>query len=114
MVHLINNHITQSTFEKFFNVYGAGIVLFLIGIIFAIVFVLIADLFTLNSLPNRIFLKISEGSIFISTAAIVGSIYIFFNEFRNNKNLSKFDNIDQITLTDIDKTLKKRIFYELI
>lgn len=107
------DEITQSAFNKFWKTYGSGVIFLFIGITLSIIFILISELFNDESLPQKIFIKLAEASMFIGGAALIGSVYIFINEFRNKKYFDKFEHCNNISFNDTHKIFKKKIFYEL-
>jgi len=107
-----NGEITRNALDKFFKSYGTGVVFLTIGIVLAIIFIVIADLFEEKGLPNRILNKLAEASMFIGGAGLIGTIYIFINDFKNRSLPDKFGSLETVFCKDVGM-FKRKVFYEV-
>lgn len=103
-----NGEIIKRTAKSFWNKYIPGGTILVIGVLIAIVFIFIADLFEKDGLGNRIMLKFAEASMFVGSAGLIGIVYTYINSYRNSGNCISSDDIINTKFG----VLNKKVIYE--
>lgn len=99
--------ITKDAINDFWKNFGTGFILFIMGVLVAIIFITLGDwLFDEGTLGYKVFVKLAEGSMFIGTAGLIGTVYIIFNRYRNKSNCS-----NEIYSNELNKKLIKKTYY---
>ena len=103
----------SKTVTKFLLYFSEALVIFITGVVFATILIILAGQFNEQSIWSKILTKLAEASMFIAGAGLIGTVYIIFNQIRSKARVDKLGDIEEVFCKDIGKTFRKRTYFEM-